>query len=142
MGCRVCLVKEEYTGKPIVINTARAAYELVREELSSSDREMLLSILLNTKLQLIGVETVSIGNLNMCLTSPAEIFKSAILANANSIILAHNHPSGDANPSEQDVEFTKRMIKAGMLMNIRVMDHIIVAAKGYVSLSDKSLIRL
>jgi len=141
MECRVCLIKEDdNNGKPVIINSSKAAYELVKEELGLADRETLLSILLTTRLSLIGVELIATGGLNACFTAPRELFRGAILANADSVILAHNHPSGDATPSPEDLEFTRRMIKAGNLLGIKIRDHIIVTPAGYLSLADSGLI--
>jgi len=85
--CRVCLVRENTDGEIIRINNEEDAYELVRQELVSSDREMILSIMLTVKNDLIGVETVSIGSVTASTTTPRDVFKSAILANAVSVIL-------------------------------------------------------
>jgi DNA repair protein RadC len=101
--CRVCLVRESTDSETILIDNDQAAYELVKEELASSDREMFLSIMLTGNNDLIGVETVSIGSINECTAMPREIFKSAILANAVAVILCHNHPSGDLKPSREDI---------------------------------------
>jgi len=140
--CRVCLIKEEddNNGKPITIASSKVAYEVVKEELGLADRETLLSILLSTRLHLIGVELIATGGLNACFTAPRELFRGAILANADSVILAHNHPSGDVTPSPEDIEFTQRMIKAGNLLGIKIRDHIIVTPAGYLSLADSGLI--
>jgi DNA repair protein RadC len=134
--CRVCLVRENISSETIQIDNDQAAYELVKEELVSSDREMFLSIMLTGNNDLIGVETVSIGSITECTAMPREIFKSAILANAVSIILCHNHPSGDLKPSKEDVSITKRLIEAGELLMIKVHDHLIVTHKGFYSLRD------
>jgi DNA repair protein RadC len=134
--CRVCLVRENTDSENIWINNDQAAYELVREELVNSDREMFLSIMLTGTNDLIGVETVSIGSITECTAMPREIFKSAILANAVSVILCHNHPSGDLKPSKEDVSITKRLIEAGELLRIKVLDHLIVTHKGFYSIRD------
>jgi DNA repair protein RadC len=134
--CRVCLVRENTDAETIQINNDQDAYELVKEELCSSDREMFLSIMLTCRNELIGVETVSIGSINECTANPREIFKSAILANAVSIILCHNHPSDDLKPSREDIIITKRLIEAGELLRIKVLDHLIITHKGFRSLRD------
>ena len=133
MECRVYLVREGNSRKKIILNTASDVYKLVRDELCSSDRERFLSLLLTAKNTLIGVETVSIGTINGCMASPREVFKSALLANADSIILCHNHPSGDPTPSKCDIKLTNTLVKAGELIGIDVKDHIIVAQDGYKS---------
>ena len=112
------------------------AYELVKDELVNSDREMLLSIMLTVKNDLIGVETVSIGSITASTTTPRDVFKSAILANAVAIIVCHNHPSGELVPSNGDIKITKQLIAAGELLGIKVLDHLIVSNQGYKSLRD------
>ena len=112
------------------------AYELVKDELVNSDREMLLSVMLTVKNDLIGVETVSIGSITASTTTPRDVFKSAILANAVAIIVCHNHPSGELIPSNEDIKITKQLIAAGELLGIKVLDHLIVSNQGYKSLRD------
>ena len=134
--CRVYLVRENAKDEVIEVNDPTKIYELVKDELVSSDRERFLSVMLTTVNHLIGVETVSVGTINSAYISPREVFKSAILANAVSIILCHNHPSGDLVPSDSDIEITKHLIEAGELLGIRVLDHLIISNQGYKSLRD------
>ena len=134
MQCRVCLVRENTQDEPIFIKNADQAYDLVKEELSSADREIFLSILLTTNLQLIGVESVATGGLNQCAVSPVYTFKSAILAAASNIILVHNHPSGSLVPSESDIKMTETLTKCGDMFGIQVSDHLIIGAGGYYSI--------
>jgi DNA repair protein RadC len=134
--CRVCLIRENTSDEVIRINKPSDAYELVKEELVNSDREILLSIMLTVNNDLIGVETVSIGSITASTTTPRDVFKSAILANAVAIIVCHNHPSGELVPSDSDIKITKQLIAAGELLGIKVLDHLIVSNKGYKSLRD------
>jgi DNA repair protein RadC len=134
--CRVCLVRENTGDEIIKINSESDVYELVKDELAGSDREMLLSVMLTVKNDLIGVETVSIGSITASTTTPRDVFKSAILANAVAIIVCHNHPSGDLVPSDADIKITKQLIAAGELLGIKVLDHLIVSYQGYKSLRD------
>lgn len=134
--CRVYLVSENDNDEIISINNSDEAYRLVKDELSSSDRERMLSVMLNSKNHLIGVETVSIGSICRSIVLPRDIFKSAILANAASIVLCHNHPSGDTVPSAEDIGVTKVLVEAGDLLGIKVFDHLIVSHRGYKSLRD------
>jgi DNA repair protein RadC len=138
MQCRVCLVRENTQDDPIYIKSADQAYDLVKDELSSADREIFLSILLATNLQLIGVESVATGKLNQCAISPADTFKSAILANSANLILIHNHPSGALEPSESDLKLTELLTKCGDLLGINVMDHIIVSSDGFFSIKHNT----
>jgi DNA repair protein RadC len=134
--CRVCLVRDGTSDEVIRIKHPENAYELVKDELAGSDREMILSVMLTVKNDLIGVETVSIGSITASTTTPRDVFKSAILANAVSIIVCHNHPSGELVPSKNDIELTKQLIAAGELLGIKVLDHLIVSDQGYKSLRD------
>ena len=134
--CRVYLVRESDGDEVITIKNSNDAYELVKEELVNSDRERFLSIMLTVRNHLIGVETAYIGSIQACIISPRDLFKSAILANASGVILCHNHPSGDLEPSSSDLEITRNLIQAGELLGIKVLDHLIVSSQGYRSLRD------
>ena len=134
--CRVCLVRENTGGEIIQINNDQDAYELIKEEMVSSDREILLSIMLTVRNELIGVETLSVGSITASIVNPRDVFKGALLANAVSVILCHNHPSDDLTPSQEDISITKRLIEAGDLLGIKVLDHLIVTHKGFKSLRD------
>jgi DNA repair protein RadC len=124
---------------------ADAAAEL-REEMRLLDREEFRVLLLNTKNVLIKIAGVSRGSLNASIVEPREVFKDAIAASAASMILAHNHPSGDPTPSSEDVAITRRLIKAGEVLGIPVIDHIILGQQrdghnhDFVSLKELGLI--
>lgn len=139
--CKVCLIRENDSLPPIKINNACKVFELVKDDIASSDREIMLSIMLDTGLNLIGIETVAIGSINVCGSKVSEIFKSAILSNASCIILCHNHPSGSLEPSIEDIAFTKNIIKCGMMMGIKVHDHLVVSNRGYCSMNERGIIR-
>src|SRR5580698_1428376 len=115
---------------------------LLRESNLVMQVETLQVLLLNTRRKLIRVEPISDGTLDTLLVHPREVFKCAISANASAIVLAHNHPSGDPTPSEADVKVTRDLIRAGQLLKIEVLDHIILGrataarAKDYVSLRE------
>jgi DNA repair protein RadC len=140
--CKVCLVKENDQLPPVLINNAERAYGLVKDELVASDRETLLSIMLDTGLYLIGIETVAMGSINVCGSTVSELFRSAILASAAKIILLHNHPSGSLDPSSADIEFTRNAIRCGNLLGIKLQDHIVVSSRGYVSMNERGLINV
>ncbi|HID95979.1 MAG TPA: JAB domain-containing protein [Candidatus Latescibacteria bacterium] len=103
-------------------------------------KENFVVLYLNARNQVIYKETVSIGTLNASLVHPREVFGPAVANSAASVILAHNHPSGDINPSEDDIELTRRIVKAGELMGIDVLDHVIVSHKGHLSMKDRGII--
>ena len=103
-------------------------------------KEHFVVLYLNARNQLIGKETVSVGTLNANIVHPREVFQPAVLKSAASIILVHNHPSGDTSPSNDDIQLTERMVKAGEMMGIDVLDHVIVCERSYLSLKEKKLI--
>ena len=103
------------------------------EEFKNQDREMFIVIGLDTKNKPVFREIVHIGTLNQSVISPREVFKKAIMLSCNSIIIAHNHPSGDLEPSQEDKEVTLDFNKAGELLGIKVLDHLIISNKGYYS---------
>ena len=102
------------------------AAEVLRAFLADTDREHFVALLLDAKNQLIGIHTVAIGSLDTCVVHPREVFKAGILANAASVILAHNHPSGDPTPSPEDRAVTRQLVDAGQMLGIDVHDHVIV----------------
>lgn len=114
---------------------------LCRNFLDDSDREKLIAISLDTKNQPTNINVVSIGSLNSSIVHPREVFKLAILSNANSIIISHNHPSGDPTPSREDINITKRLKECGELIGINLIDHIIIGDEGsFTSLKEKGII--
>src|SRR4029434_9928578 len=104
------------------------------------NREHFVILLLDQKNQVIGLNTVSIGSLTASVVHPREVFKPAILSNASSILLCHNHPSGDPLPSQEDRALTVRLFQAGKLLGIDVLDHIIVGEGKYFSFADEGLL--
>jgi DNA repair protein RadC len=106
------------------------------EKLKGKKKEHLIVILLDSKNRIIKEEIVSIGTLNSSLIHPREVFKPAIKESANAIILVHNHPSGDCDPSSEDKEITKILVEAGKLLNISVLDHIVVGKDDYSSMVE------
>ena len=120
----------------------RAAALLLKKFLAGVDREHFVLLLLNTKNKVTGIHVVSVGSLDSSLVHPREVFKPAVLANCASIILGHNHPSGDPQPSREDIGLTKRLKDAGELMGIPVLDHIVVGdgSVRYFSFKEESFI--
>ena len=94
---------------------------------------------LNAKNKIVGVHTISIGSVNATIVHPREVFKAALLNNASAIICFHNHPSGDPEPSREDIETTSRLVEAGEILGIRVLDHIIIGEQRYLSMREKGL---
>jgi DNA repair protein RadC len=135
---RVKLVREGPPGR--ALNSPREVFELVRGDLEDADREHFLVVHLSTKNTVNGVETVSIGTLDGSMVHPREVFKGAILNSAASVILVHNHPSGNPEPSPDDLNLTKRLKEAGNILGIEVLDHIVVGKGRYLSFKDRCLI--
>jgi len=106
------------------------------EKLKELNKEHFIAVFLDTKNRIIGEKIISIGTLNSSLTHPREIFKEAIQHSANSIILVHNHPSGDCSPSKEDEKITEILFKSGELINIKALDHIIVGNGSYYSFAN------
>lgn len=121
------------------IESPTQAYNLLKGELENEKRELFMVILLDVRGCVINHQVISIGTLTKALVHPREVFYPAIRHKAAGMILAHNHPSGDPNPSHEDFEITKRLIAVGKLMGIPVNDHIIIAQQGYVSLREKGV---
>src|SRR5262249_9656816 len=97
-------------------------------------------LLLNARHECVGVETVSVGSLNASIVHPREVFLPAVLASAASLVVAHNHPSGDPEPSEGDGAITRRLAQVGELLGIGLLDHVVVASRGAVSLRERRLL--
>ncbi len=114
--------------------------QLLRSSIKDKAKEHFKLILLNTRNKVIGISTVSIGTLNSNLVHPREVFKEAISHSAASVVFAHNHPSGDSEPSEDDLTITKRLVEAGKILGIEVLDHIIITKNGFFSFKEKGLI--
>ena len=102
-------------------------------------KEHFLCLYLNARNQVIHQEVISIGSLSASIVHPREVLLPAITFSSASIILSHNHPSGDANPSKDDIELTRRLVKAGGIMGIEILDHIIISPNDYLSLKEKGL---
>jgi len=123
------------------ITSAETAYEIARQRLEFSDREVFLIMHVDSKNRVVSVETAFTGTINAAVTSMREIFKGAILANATAIIVAHNHPSGDPAPSPEDIQLTAIIAKAGELLDIPLLDHIIIGSDRFISLKERGLLQ-
>lgn len=121
-----------------VISSSWVGEYLVRE-MSGLTQENVLALYLNTKNDIIKNETIFIGSLNTSVAHPREIFKGAVRYSAARVIIAHNHPSGNTDPSEADLSFTRRLVEAGEMMGIEVIDHIIVGEQCYFSLREHGM---
>jgi DNA repair protein RadC len=118
----------------VFIKTPEDVAGLVRGKLHDKKKEYFLAILLDTRNRLIRVAEISVGSLDSSIVHPREVFKEAVAASAASVIFVHNHPSGDTEPSEEDIHLTGRLVDAGAIMGIDVLDHVIIGGRDYLSL--------
>ncbi len=136
-----CRIESETGNSPDqIIHSSRQVAEIYGPKLRYLKKEMFLVILLATNNKILGDSVISEGILNASVVSPREVFRVALLHMAAGIILVHNHPSGNLEPSQEDIMLTKQVVASGKTMNIPVLDHIIIAGKDYTSFSDKGLI--
>ncbi|HLR91507.1 MAG TPA: DNA repair protein RadC [Atopostipes sp.] len=135
------IVREAEEGVGYVIKGPQDGAKIASRFIGNDDREVFFVMCLNTKNHVVAVHRCHVGSLNASIVHPREVFKSAIPNNAASIIVAHQHPSGDTTPSMEDINVTKRLVEAGKLLGIEVLDHLIVNnTKSYTSLKEKSYI--
>ena len=140
---KVTCIRDATVTSP-TLDTPELVYTMWKETVETSaayqeEKECLVVFLLNTRKKLKGFNIVGIGTLNQILTEPREVFRPAIIAAADSIILAHNHPSGDPTPSEADIRITRDLMRAGQILKIELLDHIIIGKTNeqpYTSLKE------
>ena len=138
---RVSLVREgSRASDHNVIQSPEDVFAIMSPEYENAVVETAQMLALDTKNKVIGIFSLSIGSLNASIIHPRDVFQRAILSNAASVILVHNHPSGDPAPSQEDIELTRRLVEAGKVMDIAVLDHIVIGDGGYASLKEKGLI--
>ena len=125
---------------PVIIRTPADTIPVLEAELGSKSAEVFLALAMNTKNHVIAILPVSQGSLNASIVHPRELFQRAILSNGASLILAHNHPSGDASPSPEDIALTRRLVEAGQLLDIPILDHIILGYGNFYSFKEHGLI--
>lgn len=124
----------------IKLHSPENIYNFMRDSLEMKEQEYLIGLYLNTKGELIKKEVLFIGSLNSSLIHPREVFKHAVLNSSASIIICHNHPSGDPSPSSQDIRVTKIIHKNSLMMDIELIDHIIIGKDKYFSFKEKGLL--
>ena len=129
---RVLLGQQENT---TIVETPEDVYKLSKR-IHRLKKEHFLAYLLDARNMLIAEETISVGTLTMAVVHPREVFEPAIRHSAAGIVLVHNHPSGDPTPGDEDRRLTERLVQAGKLMGIEILDHVIVTRNGYTSLKE------
>jgi DNA repair protein RadC len=142
-GFKVGLVREpgvRLSERPLFASPADAA-RILAEYIGESDREHFVIAMMSVRGRMLGLHTVSVGSLAASLVHPREVWKPAILAGAHALIVAHNHPSGDPEPSAEDLALTRRLAAVGQLLGIEVLDHVILGeASRFVSLRERGLV--
>lgn len=124
-----------------VIRSPEDAATIVSEYLRGVDREHFVGLYLNSANNLITINTVSVGTLNSSLVHPREVFKIALMTNAAAVIVAHNHPSGNIEPSSEDIAITKQLVEAGKILGVPLHDHVIVSdGVGHTSFAERGLV--
>jgi DNA repair protein RadC len=124
----------------MVINSPEDVANLMMAEMAVLDQEHLRVLLLNTRNEVLSIQEIYIGNVNSSVVRPAEVLRPAVRDNAPSVIVVHNHPSGDPTPSPEDVSITKELLAAGKLLGVELLDHLVIGSGGrYVSLNEKGL---
>jgi len=126
--------------RDVSINSPQEVAHYLMEEMRYYKKEYFKIVLLNTKNQVISVEDISMGSLNSSIVHPREIFSHSVKKSAAALILVHNHPSGDPTPSREDIEVTSRLVEAGNILGIKVIDHIILGEGSFISFKEKSMI--
>lgn len=131
----VSLVREHELKRYPIFRCSEDVYKIFKG-LFEADREYFVILILDARSRMTGINVVSVGSLTASFVCPREVFKPAIVGNAASIILIHNHPSGDSTPSREDTEISQRLKECGKMLDIQVVDHIIIGENSYTSMAD------
>ena len=135
---RIRIVPDRRLATQEPVSTPMEAVDLITREFGDLDREVFMVLNLTCHLQVINLNICSMGTLNYTVVHPREVFKASILSNASAVLLIHNHPSGILEPSKKDIDLTERMVSAGKVLGIDVLDHLIIGTKekAYTSLRE------
>ncbi len=131
---------EEEKRKYKSVTSPEDLFDIIRDKIGNFSKEHFFVVSLDTRNNFIGMDEVSVGTLTASLVHPRETFETAIKRHAAHIIIAHNHPSGETDPSEDDLRITKRLVEAGKIMGIDVLDHLIITRKKFLSFKEKCLL--
>ncbi|MDR2610826.1 MAG: DNA repair protein RadC [Clostridiales Family XIII bacterium] len=137
IGRRITAAGEQ---KKVSFSKPEDIVSLFMDELRRETQEIFRVLLLNLRNEMIGKETISIGNISSSIVDPRDVFRPAVRRGAAGLVLVHNHPSGNPEPSDADVEVTKRICEAGELLGVRVMDHLIIGNGKFVSMKKRNLL--
>ena len=131
-------LEEKYPCEVEITNSHMVSHEM--RDIKNWEKEVFVAFYLDTRNKIISREILCIGTLDTVMVHPRDVFRTAIVRNAKSVIVAHNHPSGKTKPSDEDIRITKELKKAGDVLHIRLLDHVVVSREGYYSLSDNNMI--
>lgn len=131
---------ERINDKVFMVHGPEDAFEYAKNRIQFEQKEHFCVILLNTKNHILGFRDISIGSLSAAIVHQREVMLEAVKAHAASIILVHNHPSGDPCPSREDIAITDQLVKAGHVLDIPVLDHIIIGHNRFISLKEKGMV--
>ena len=134
---RIKQVVMEETVENNIVRTPDDGAKIARKFIGDDDREVFFVMCLNTKNKVVAVHRAHVGSLNASLVRPADVFKAAILNNAASIIVCHQHPSMDPSPSREDINVTARLVEVGKMLDIAVLDHLIIGRNNFISLKEQ-----
>ncbi|SET70022.1 DNA replication and repair protein RadC [Oceanobacillus limi] len=123
-----------------VIRSPEDGADYIMEEMRTLNQEHFVVLFLNTKNQIIHQQTIFIGSLNASIVHPREVYREAVKRSAASIIVAHNHPSGDPTPSQEDIHVTRRLVDSGKMIGIELLDHLVIGDRKFVSLKEKGYV--
>lgn len=137
LGRRVTVTKTVAHGN---IQGLKQVIEIFMARLSKMKKEVFNIVMLDAKGNIIGIDEVSVGDLTSSIVHPRETFYSAVKKSASSIICVHNHPSGDPTPSDEDIDTTKKLAKAGKILGINLLDHVVIGDGKYFSMKEKGII--
>lgn len=138
LGKRASVTAGDYRPQ---ISTTQDAANLLMDDMRQLEQEVFKVVLLNTKNKVLSIETIAVGKLNQAAVEPREVFRMALKKNAHALILAHNHPSGDAQPSQKDLHLTEVLLRSSEVIRIPILDHIIIGEYGYTSFKEKNLLK-
>jgi len=124
----------------VAIHSPEAAAKFLMNEIGDDDREVLMVLTLNTKNEIIAYQRCHTGSLNASIVHPREVFRTAVKNGGASILVGHNHPSGDPSPSREDIAITQRLSEAGKILGIELLDHVVVGYQKYISLKEKGYV--
>jgi len=133
-------LKEKIIGKKVILKSSKEVFNYLYQSMQKEKKEIFKVLFLDSKNKLIEAENLFVGSLNSSVVYPREIMKKAIKHNAANLIFVHNHPSGEASPSNSDKDITQDLISAGSIMQIKILDHIIIGDNKYFSFADEGLI--